>query len=283
MMLHRGIESPAWRRCVPLVAFLGSFCIAAAGLAADASDPDTRRLIQLGPGDSVTVSVFGQPDMTTTVYVADDGTISLPLVGSIQVTGMSPVDAGKRVERALKTGGFLNDPHVTIALVQSRSQRVAILGEVHQPGRYTIDPNAGILDLLAQAGGATEDAADFAYVLRPDGHGNVNRSTVELGGFTGQNATTTTLALQGGDTVEVPRAQQYYIYGEVTAPNKYRLEPGTTVLQAIARASGITPRGSDRRVEIKRAGKDGSYVVIHAKPGDLIQPNDVIRVKESIF
>jgi polysaccharide export outer membrane protein len=56
-----------------------------------------------------------------------------------------------------------------------------------------------------------------------------------------------------------------------------------TVIQAIARAGGITPRGSERRVDIKRLGKDGQYVILHAKPGDLILPDDVIRVKESIF
>jgi polysaccharide biosynthesis/export protein len=282
-MLHRGMDTHSWRLCAPLAGLLASLGLAALGLAADVPDPDARRLIQLGPGDSVTVEVYGQPDMTTTVYVGDDGTISLPLVGAVPVSGLSPVDAGKRTEQALKTGGFLNDPHVTISVVQSRSQRVAVLGEVHTPGRYTIDPNATILDLLAQAGGATADAADFAYVLRPDAHGNVNRFVVEFGGLPGQSAAHATPTLLGGDSLYVPRAQQYYIYGEVTAPNKYRLEPGMTVLQAIARAGGITPRGSERRVEIKRAAKDGSYEVIRPKPSDLILPDDVIRVKESIF
>jgi polysaccharide export outer membrane protein len=81
----------------------------------------------------------------------------------------------------------------------------------------------------------------------------------------------------------VPHADQYYIYGEVKAPNMYRLEPKMTVIQAIAQAGGITPRGSDRRIEIKRPGKDGKYTIVHAKADDLVAPDDVIRVKESIF
>jgi len=97
------------------------------------------------------------------------------------------------------------------------------------------------------------------------------------------SASMSTLKLQGGDSVYVPRADQYYIYGEVTSPNMYRLEPGMTVIEAVARAGGVTVRGSERRIDIKRAGKDGKYVVIHAKPDDHIAADDVIRVKEAIF
>ena len=63
----------------------------------------------------------------------------------------------------------------------------------------------------------------------------------------------------------------------------YKLEPNLTVLQAISLAGGTTAKGSDRRVEIKRAGKDGQQVIIKPKPNDFGQPDDVIRVKESIF
>jgi polysaccharide export outer membrane protein len=255
---------------------------AAAAASAPAAE-DARRLMQLGPGDSVNVQVYGQPDMTSTVYVADDGTISLPLVGRVPVSGLSPVEAGSRVEKALSRGQFLVDPHVTITIQQSKSQRVVVLGEVRNPGRYTVDPNSSIMDLLAQAGGVTEKGADTAFVLRTDPQGNVARLPLDLKGLSAGKGAVSMLNLQGGDSVYVPKAEQYYIYGEVTAPNMYRLEPGMTVIQAVARAGGITVRGSDRRIDIKRPGKDGKYVMIHAKPDDLIAPDDVIRVKESIF
>jgi polysaccharide export outer membrane protein len=88
--------------------------------------------------------------------------------------------------------------------------------------------------------------------------------------------------LHGGDTIVVPRAEQFYIYGEVASPNKYRVEPNMTVIQAISRAGGVSLRGSEHRVEIKRMSK-GSYITIKAKLSDLVQPDDVIHVKESIF
>jgi protein involved in polysaccharide export with SLBB domain len=98
-----------------------------------------RPLVQLGPGDSVTLSVFGQPEMNTTDFVADDGTITVPLAGPVPVRGLSPTEAARRIEQALRDRKILVDPHVTISAVVSRSQRVSVLGEVHKPGRYVID------------------------------------------------------------------------------------------------------------------------------------------------
>ena len=184
---------------------------------------------------------------------------------------------------ALKDGGFFVDPHVNINLVQSRSQRVSVLGEVKLPGRYSIEPDTSIFELLAQAGGETENGADVGFVVRKDADGNVNRYPVDLKNSNGRKGPLQTIALKGGDELEVPHVEQFYIYGEVSQPSMYRIEPGMTVIQAIARAGGITPRGSEHRVQIKRVGPDGKFIVAKAKPGDKVLPNDVIYVKESIF
>ncbi len=245
--------------------------------------PADRRLLLLGPGDSVGVQVFGQPDMSATEYVGDDGTLSLPFVGTVRVAGLSPVEAAQRIEKALKDGQFLVDPHVTLTVSLSHSQRVSVLGEVHTPARFSIEPNTSIFDLLALAGGVTENSSDTIYVMRQQADGSVSRIPVNLKGLADQDGTLPTQSLQGGDSVFVPRAEQFYIYGEVAAPNKYRIESGMNVIQAIARAGGITPRGSERRVDIKRKADGGKYVDIHAKPGDPVLADDVIRVKESIF
>jgi protein involved in polysaccharide export with SLBB domain len=81
----------------------------------------------------------------------------------------------------------------------------------------------------------------------------------------------------------VPPAENCYVTGEVTTPGKYYIEPGMTVMQAILHAGGINARGSERRIELKRVGKNGQYQVIHARPDDPIQADDIIHVKESIF
>lgn len=243
----------------------------------------TSPLTPLGPGDSVTLHVFGQPDMDTVLGVADDGTIRIPLAGGVQVGGLSAESAARRVEKAFKDGGYFVDPHVTLTVTQSLSQRVSVLGEVKTPGRYPVDAKTTIVDLLAQAGGETEFASNTVYVLRTDAAGVVKRYTVNLKGLIDSGASAPAQLLRGGDSVYVPRAEQFFILGEVQKPSMYKLEPNLTVLQAISLAGGVTPRGSDRRVEIKRAGKNGEQVVVKPKPNDLVLPDDVIRVKESIF
>jgi polysaccharide export outer membrane protein len=280
------------RRCLGwAAAFLSLLLITLASGAVPTPAPDippagaARPLLQLGPGDQVKMEVFGRPEMDSTTYIADDGSVRVPLAGPVNVGGLSPGEAGQKVETALKKGQYLVDPHVTFTVVQSRSQRVSVLGEVRVPGRYPIESNTTILDLLAQAGGATEKGADIIYILRPAAAGSLERLPVNLKGTVdSQDAAPAVLqTLRGGDSIFVPTADQFYITGEVRAPAGYRLESGMTVLQAIARAGGITERGSASRVQIKRRGPKGDYIVISGKPNERIQPNDVLTVKERIF
>jgi polysaccharide export outer membrane protein len=240
-------------------------------------------LVQLGAGDSVTISVYGQPDLNGTVYVSDDGTIPMALTGPVKVSGLSPAEARSRIEKALRDGKYLVDPHVTLTVTESRSQRVSVLGQVGKPGRYAIQSDTSIFDLLAEAGGITEIGGDQVFILREDKTGNITRYPISLKALAEGTNTGPALSLSGGDSVMVPVAPQLYIYGEVTAPGKFKVEPGMTVVQAIARAGGVTQRGSANRVDIKRRKPDGTYATTKAALSDLVQADDVIRVKESIF
>jgi len=242
---------------------------------------EPRRVTLLGPGDAVTVQVVGQPD-TTAEYVADDGTIAVPLAGNVQVAGMSTTQAAAQVAKALKDGGFFVDPQVTV-VTQPRSQVVSVLGEVRTTGRYPVNPSTTILDLLAQAGGLKETASEVGFVLRKDDSGQINRYPVRLNGLSDIKDALPTSTLLGGDTLLVPPAEHFFVTGEVTTPGKFSIEPGMTVMQAILHAGGINERGSEHRIEVKRMGKDGQYHTVHAGPNDPIQAGDVIRVKESIF
>jgi polysaccharide export outer membrane protein len=247
-----------------------------------AQDRGPGPLLQLGPGDTLAIQVYGQPDMSSTVYVGDDGSVAVPLAGSVPVSGLSPAQAGARIEAALKNGHILVDPHVTVTVTQTRSQRVSVLGQVGTPGRYAIESNTSIFDLLAQAGGVTATGSDVIYIIRQE-NGKENRYPVDLKGLASGAGAIPTIALKGGDSVFVPKAEQFSIFGEVQTPGRYRVEPGMTVIEAIAKAGGVTLRGSARRVDIKRKLPDGSYSTVKAKFGDLVQPEDVIQVKESIF
>lgn len=239
--------------------------------------------VTLVPGDQVTFQVFGRPEMAMTTYVGEDGRLTVPLAGAIDVAGLTPTKAGQRVASALRQGKYLVDPQVTVALAQSRALHVSVLGSVKTPGRFAIDPRTTVLDALAQAGGITENGAGTVVLLRPDRTGKLVRFPIDLKGLGQGRGAVPTLTLRGGDSLFVPPAEQFYILGEVKAPNMYRLEPGMTVVQALSRGGGVTPRGSDSRIELKRRKADGSYATSSVSLGDMLQADDVIRVKERIF
>lgn len=240
-------------------------------------------ILTLQPGDAVALLVFGRPELTMTTAVADDGTLAVPLVGNVPVAGLSPARAGQRVAAAFRQGRFLLDPQVTLSLAGSRGNQVSVLGAVRTPGRFAIEPRTTVLDMLALAGGITEYGSAMVVLLRPDKTGRVTRHVIDLKGLSQGRMAVPALALRGGDSLFVPPAEQFYILGEVKAPNMYRLEPGMTVVQAISRGGGITPRGSTSRIEIKRRLPDGSYATGSARLGDALQADDVIQIKERLF
>ncbi len=245
--------------------------------------PAARPLLPLGTGDIVSLQVFGRPELATTTYVAEDGTISVPLAGGVQVAGLSPTAAALRVAAALKSGQYLRNPQVTLLVTQSVSQQVSVLGEVRTPGRFVVETTTTVLDLLALAGGTTERGAGTVYLIRANADGKLERHPVDLKGLHDGSLPLDLMALKGGDSVYVPPAAQFYIYGEVLAPSMYPLEQGMTVLQAISRGGGFTEFASTRRIEIKRRGPDGKLITLKADPAERVQADDVINVRETFF
>lgn len=237
--------------------------------------------LTLSAGDVITLTVFGRPELTTTVYVSESGSIDVPLAGSIPVSGLSPGEAAERVATAYREGQYLIDPQVNIVLAAFRSQQISVLGEVARPGRFPMDTRTSVLDALAQAGGVTEQGANRAFILRRSG-GGVDRFEVDLTDLLSRGAGQV-VELRAGDTVVVPRAELFYIYGEVQRPNSYALRPGMTVIEAISLAGGLTQRGSSRRVQVKRKDKDGALRTVDAEVDDRVRADDVINVRERIF
>jgi len=107
--------------------------------------------------------------------------------------------------------------------------------------------------------------------------------TVTRNGQSQKVELTTAFNLQNGDTVSVDRAPVFYVYGEVPRGGAYRLEPNMTVVQAIAAGGGITPRGSDRRLKLRRSGPDGKVTETDTRLQDTVKADDVIFVKEALF
>ena len=249
--------------------------------AAAAAPP--RPLLPLGVGDVLNVLVYGRPELTTTTYIADDGSITMPLAGPVPIAGLSPAAAAQAVAAAYSREQLLRNPQITILLMQSRSQQVSVLGEVKAPGRFPVDSTMSVLDLLAAAGGTTDMSGDTVFVIRPDEAGNLVRHPASLRGLEDGRQSLRFLVLRGGDAVFVPPADQFYIYGEVQAPNMYRLEPEMTVLQAISRSGGLTELATTRRIDVERRAADGTVVAGKLRLADRVQPNDVLHIREGRF
>jgi polysaccharide export outer membrane protein len=240
-----------------------TMAISAAALAQNAE--------KLGPGDTVRVTVFGQPDLTTEARVNARGTIDMPLVGAVKVAGKSTAEAATAIGDALKKGEMLKHPQVNVALTAVRSRQVSVLGLVAHPGRYPLEEaRLSVPDVLAAAGGIAAGGSETVTVIRDGAPRKVSSLARDF-------------ALQGGDTVYVERAPVFYIYGEVGHAGAYPVSANMTVMQAISVGGGITPRGSDRRVKLRRAGADGKVVETDAHLQDVVKADDVIYVKESIF
>ena len=227
---------------------------------------------RLGVGDAVRVTVHQQPDLLTEARINERGMITMPLIGEVKLAGMSQHEAAGAISERYKKGEFLRNPQVSVAVVTVRSRQVSVLGAVTRPGRYPLDDTSYQLsDVIAAAGGITAAGADTVTVMR-DG----KEERVPLLGGKGY-------ALKGGETINVERAPVFYIHGEVARSGAYRVEPNMTVMQAIAAGGGITPRGSDRRLKLRRVGADGKLVERDASLKDTVKADDVIFVKEALF
>ena len=233
----------------------------------------------LGAGDLVRIGVFGYPDMTADVRVDEAGSIRYALVGTLPVAGRSTREVETAIAQRLSSGGFIREPQVSVLITEYLSRKVAVMGEVTRPGQYSLTQRSKVLDLLAEAGGViTGVAADAATLLRADGS-KVDVDLFEL--FRGNPASN--VAIEPGDTLLVPRAPQFYIYGEVQRPGTYRLERRMTVSQAISAGGGLTPRGTERRATVKRRGADGAETAVAVRGSDVLGPDDVLLIKESLF
>jgi polysaccharide export outer membrane protein len=254
-----------------LVNLLGWF---AATAAADSHD------YQMGPGDLVKISVFNYPDLATDVRISQSGNLTFPMLGQVQVAGLSTRQAETLLTERLTAGGFIRNAQVSVLVMEYQSQKISVLGQVEKPGQYALTESSRVLGLLAQAGGVINGvAADEAVLVRANGSKSPIDLTAMFNGDAAQNA-----QVAAGDTIFVPRASQFYIYGEVQRPGVYRLERNMSVAQAIAAGGGLTPKASERRIQARRRDPQTKKErVTSIATVDLVQPDDVLVVRQGLF
>ena len=242
----------------------------------------------LGAGDAIQILVFQNPELTMETRVSENGSITYPLIGKVDLGGLSIAAAEKKIADALKTGGFLQKPQVNIVLLKILGNQVSVLGQVNRPGRFPLETtNTRVSDMLATAGGAissgTTPGGDDVAIVTGVRNGQTFRKKIDIASIFLTEKVQDDIVLQGGDIIYVHRAPVFYIYGEVQRPGSFRVEREMTIMQALAQGGGPTARGSEKRIRMHRKTANGGIVQMEPLLTDTIQPNDVIYVKESIF
>ncbi len=237
----------------------------------------------LGPGDVIRIQVFQSTDLTVEARISESGVISYPLLGVVKMAGLSPQQAENLISTRLRDGKFLQNPQVTLNVLEFRSQQVSVLGNVNKPGRYPLETTGMRLsEMLSMAGGVTQTGAD-SVILMTTRDGRPQRIEIDLVDMFTSGDLSRDVVLQSGDTVFVNRAPNYYVYGQVQRPGQYPLDRGMTVAQAIAKGGGLTLRGTDRGVRLHRRFGERNIQVLEPKLDDPVRPDDLIFVRESIF
>lgn len=236
----------------------------------------------LGPGDILRIQVFQNPELTTETRVSESGSITFPLIGNIEVGNLSISSAETKIAGALANGGFVRQPQVNIVVLQIRGNQVSVLGQVNRPGRFPLETLSRVSDMLAVAGGTTPGGDDFAIVAGVR-NGKSFRKVVDIPAIYLDEKSEDNIYLAGGDTIYVHRAPVFYIYGEAQRPGAYRIERHMTVMQALAQGGGPTSRGSEWRLRLHRKNSAGKVEKLSPEMTDVVQPDDIIYVRESIF
>ena len=242
--------------------------------------PDDYRL---AAGDAIRIQVFQNPDLTLETRVSENGSITYPLIGALELGGLSIAEAEARLADALQKGGFIRQPQVSIVLVQIRGNQVSVLGQVNRPGRFPLETaNTRLSDMLATAGGVTP-AGDDKVIIIGQRDNKPFRRVIDLPAIYLDNKVGDDIVLMGGDTVYVQRAAVFYIYGEAQRSGSYRLERGMTVMQALAQGGGPTGRGTEKKLRLHRKAADGTVQQTTPNLTDPMQPEDVLYVDERLF
>lgn len=259
-------------------------CLLLGVAAAASAQPAPRIAVR----DQLTITVFGVDGLSGKFAVGSDGTINYPHLGSLRVAGLITRELESDLSQKLKDGGFLLNPQVTVDLVQTQTKKVIVTGAVRTPGQLPFAGQLTLFEALALAGSTTPEAGDLVLVVRagaataegegarPSGEGvmEISLSDLESGRLADHNVT-----LNDGDHIVVPRAQQVFISGQVRSPGGYTVPAGSTVLQALTLAGGLTDRGTNRGIRIIRDKKE----VKNVKLDTVVKPGDTIVIKASPF
>jgi polysaccharide export outer membrane protein len=245
----------------------------------------------LGPGDVLQVTVWGYPELSPEqVVILPDGTLSYPLIGTLQAQGLTAQGLGQAISKALEA--HMESPQVSVVVTEMRSRSFSVMGAVKTPGVYPLwGGSVSLLEAVARAGGAGPLAvADQVRIFRPD----VEPSEPIIVDMTAllKGEVVDPVEIHTGDVVYVPSHDQQKkvcVLGDVGVPGLYPLTDEMTVIDALTAAGWIKPSGVAKSVMLCRRSPEGErqFFRVDAKRAVqkqdwsqhlMLQPGDIVFV-----
>jgi polysaccharide export outer membrane protein len=249
---------------------------------------------RIGRQDLLEISVFDVEELSQTVRVADDGSITMPLLGRLEVAGLTKTELERKIARLLEER-YVRDPQVTVFVKEYESKKIAVSGAVKNPGSYEMLGRKTLLELLSMAGGLDKEMGKEIIIFRRNEE-TTRRIAVELERLVYEADPSLNLVVEAGDIIYVPAVEKVRIFvsGAVRNPDLYEVprEEPVTVLKAITLAGGTTDRAALKKVQVIRTDRDGNRITLvvnlkkvkRGKAEDpILQKDDLVLVPESFF
>jgi len=253
------------------------------------------RAYRIGPGDLLELKVFQVDELSQTVRVSEDGSITLPLLGRVVVEGLTQEGVVQKLTGLLQAK-YIKNPQVTIFIKEYKNQQVAVIGAVENAGSYELVGRKNLLQIISMAGGFSETAGNEVFILREGPDGATSSVSIDLKDLLVNGNQALNIPIEPNDVINVPvdKEIRVFVMGRVTRPGavKAKLSEGITLFQAIADAGGLAEGAKESAISITRKDKAGKEQkirvnlkdIIRGKKKDIVlQEGDVVYVPESFW
>lgn len=247
----------------------------------------------IGPRDVLDIRVFEDPTINTRAIVPDDGRITLPLIGKVDVSGLRPGQVETVIKQALEAK-YLAKATVTVTVLEAGNRPISVIGAVMRPGRIPATGNVTLIQAITQAGGLGPNYGKSLYVLRIAPNGLSEQIAIDIEDLMVNGNPDLNIPLRPNDVINVPveTPVTIYILGEVMKPGTVQFHRGETptLFNALAQAGGPTDRASSRCTITRRVNGEEKVItvdykrILNGRAADVpLQPEDRIYVRESAF
>jgi polysaccharide export outer membrane protein len=166
---------------------------------------------EIGVGDTISIHVWRNPELSQSIGVRPDGFISMPLMGDVKAEGKQPEALASEISSGL--GEFIRTPEVTVMVTSPASKefrnRIRITGQVASPQSLAFQPGMTVMDVVLMAGGVTDFGADSRAILHRQIDGRYRSFALDINAILSEGDMTTNHALQPGDVISVPRKELF--------------------------------------------------------------------------